>query len=101
MILFRSFLFINHIYTGQIFKYKNIFGGRLYKENNQKNCTIIHILSFYACLILNTFQVMLAVFIFLVVLLLMTIFFFKIFQDLNIKGGCWSMIDNWLGWSMM
>ena len=36
MILFRSFLFINHIYTGQIFKYKNIFGGRLYKENNQK-----------------------------------------------------------------
>merc|ERR1719273_2137646 len=54
---------------------KIFLGGRLYKENNQKNCTIIHILFFYACLILNTFQVMLAVFIFLVVLLLMTIFF--------------------------
>merc|ERR1719273_1287687 len=80
---------------------KIFLGGRLYKENNQKNCTIIHILFFYACLILNTFQVMLAVFIFLVVLLLMTIFFFKIFQDLNLKGGCWSMIDNWMGWSMM
>ena len=28
-------------------------------------------------------------------------FFFKIFQDLNLERGCWSMIDNWMGWSMM
>merc|ERR1719273_2975793 len=62
---------------------KIFLGGRLYKENNQKNCTIMHVY-----LILNTIEVMLAVFIFLVVLLLMTIFFFKIFQDLNLEGCC-------------
>jgi len=42
-----------------------------------------------------------SIYFFLVVLLLMTIFFFKIFQDLNLERGCWSMIDNWMGWSMM
>jgi isoprenylcysteine carboxyl methyltransferase (ICMT) family protein YpbQ len=81
---------------------KIFLGGRLYKENNQKNCTIIHILFFYACLILNTFQVMLAVFFFFFgCFIIDDDFFFKIFQDLNLKGGCWSMIDNWMGWSKM
>ena len=36
MILFRSFLFINHIYTGQIFKYKNIFGWKVVQRKQSK-----------------------------------------------------------------
>jgi len=59
---------------------KIFLGGRLYKENNQKNCTIMHVY-----LILNTIEVMLAVFIFLVVLLLMTIFFFQDFSRSEFK----------------
>merc|ERR1719273_1192172 len=75
---------------------KIFLGGRLYKENNQKNCTIMHVY-----LILNTIEVMFGSIYFFGCFIIDDNFFFKIFQDLNLEGCCWSRIDNWIGWSMM
>jgi len=52
-------------------------------------------------LILNTIEVMFGSIYFFGCFIIDDNFFFKIFQDLNLERGCWSMIDNWMGWSRM
>jgi len=80
---------------------KIFLGGRLYKENNQKKL-YNHTYFVFLCMSdLEHFSGDGGSIYFFGCFIIDDNFFFKIFQDLNLERGCWSMIDNWMGWSRM